>query len=840
VTDTTFTNDFSKELWGSTYRYKNEESVDETMQRVAKAIASVEATESKKEEWSEKFYEMLSGFNCTLGGRIYANAGTNYTGTTLLNCYVGPEIEKEKDSLKGILEVLGHQAQTLKSEGGCGYNFSFIRPRGSMIHGIGVETPGAIRYMELFDKASDIITSGSGVSKSKDTNKKGKIRKGAMMGVLDCWHPDVMEFIRAKQTQGRLSKFNISVNCTDEFMEKVISDDPDEEWTFIFPDHRHEDYDTIWKGDIKDWKERGLPVVEHETVKVKWLWDLIMESNYNRAEPGVLFLDRANALNESNYISTIYATNPCGEQTLPPSGVCDLGSLNLAKCVNSDLTGFDYDKVEKYARYLVRCLDNVNSLTLAPLSQYKDFAENSRRIGVGVLGWASSLYLMKITFGSDKAAKLRDSVMKFISHTVVDESINLAEEKGMFKWCDPEKHANAVWFKQIGLPEDQIKRIKDVGIRNSALMSIQPTGNTSIFANIVSGGIEPIFAQEYLRTSIVQEVPEHLKGKVPKYWESDYSPNAWFKEHKEGDEDMLKYEDEYGVTYKIDKSRGLTKETLCEDFAVNYLKKVGEWDSDAEWAVTAMSLPAKVHVDDLKGFAKYVDSAISKTINVPFDYPYEDFKNLYTDAYKTGYIKGLTTYRSGTMTAVLSEKEDKKSKSLDDEVVTPTGVKLPDEFDAKGKTLKAEGKKWYVMTHHLEDGSPFAIFAKTNCKESSAQTGDAVQRLESLARRKGILGEHVDKVIDKISSNNNVDKLARIISLNLRHGVKPLSIVAELDKMDEIYVGSFLFQIKKFLSNYIHDGESVVDSVCNSCGSSKVVYSEGCMKCMDCGSSKCG
>lgn len=830
---TTFTNDFSEEIWRTTYKYHEDKNIDDTLKRVAKAVASVEDTEIKREEWSSKFYDMLSEFKCTSGGRIYANAGTDYSSTTMLNCYVGPEVDYDKDSLKGILKVLSDQSHTLKSEGGWGYNFSFIRPRGAFIYGIGVETPGSVRYMELFDKSSDIITSGSGISGEKNKKKKGKIRKGAMMGVLDCWHPDIIEFITAKQAAGKLSKFNISVNCTNEFMDLVKQNDDTLEWDLIFPETTHSKYKEEWKGDIDKWREKGYPVKVYKTVNVQWLWDLIMKSTYNRAEPGVLFLDRANELNELNYRSKIYATNPCGEQFLEPSGVCNLGSINLAKFVSDGC--FDYSSIEKYARYLVRFLDNVNSVTLAPLTEYKDFAENARRIGVGVLGWASFLYLMNIRFGSSEAAEIRDKVMKLISHAVVDESINLAEEKGCFKWCDKEKHADAKWFKQIELPESQLDRIRDVGIRNSSLMSIQPTGNTSIFANVVSGGIEPIFAQEYIRTSIVPEVPSELKDKCPRYWEGDMTPNQWFVPHKEGDEDMLIYKSK-DFTYKIDSSRGLTKETLCEDYAVNSLKKAGKWDSEADWAVTAMSLTAQDHVSDLVGFAKYIDSAISKTINIPNDYPYDQFKDLYVDAYNTGYIKGLTTYRSGTMTAVLSEKGD----STEEEKVTSTDIKLPDDSPARMKILHAEGKKWYLtVVYHEDTGKPFALFCRTNSREKTVQTYDAVEKLIELGKSKGILEEHIDDTMKKICTEANVDKLTRTISLLLRHGVAIRNIVTCLNKVEDVFIGSFLFQVRKFLSQYIKDGEEVDGESCPECGS-KMVYSEGCMKCNDCGYSKCG
>lgn len=315
---TKFIDDFSKSVWETTYKYHEDATIDDTLRRVAKAIASVEKTEELKSEWEEKFYDLLSDFKGTCGGRIYSNAGTDFNGTTLANCFVGPNNHYDIDSLESILERLTWQAKTLKSEGGFGENFSYIRPRGSYIKGIGVESPGAVKFMEMFDKSSEIVTSGSGLA-SKNKKVKGKIRKGAQMGVLDDWHPDVIEFITAKQSHGRLTKFNMSVNFSDEFMEKLnklnedLTDEEREEvekWELIFPDTSFDKYKEEWDGDIKSWKQKGYPVVIYSTTTVSAIWNLVMESTYNRAEPGVLFLDRANHFNPANYQETIKATNP--------------------------------------------------------------------------------------------------------------------------------------------------------------------------------------------------------------------------------------------------------------------------------------------------------------------------------------------------------------------------------------------------------------------------------------------------------------------------------------------------------------------------------------------------
>ena len=847
---TTFEDPFSEEVWESTYKDHNDETVNDTMRRVARFVASAEDSPEKRVEWEEKFYDILSGFKCTAGGRIYANGGTEWNGTTLMNCFVSPRSDFDIDSLPKIFDDVLNQAQTLKSEGGWGQNFSWLRPRGAFIHGIGVETPGAVKYMEIYDKVSDVITSGSG-KKSANKKAKGKIRKGAMMGVLDVWHPDIIEFITAKQQAGRLTKFNVSVNCTDQFMKRVIDvlelqkagvhenniADVDQ-WPLRFPDTTHERYAEEWDGDLKKWEEKGYPVVIHRTVSALWLWNLIMESTYNRAEPGVLFLDRANYFGPLNYLETIFATNPCGEQTLAPGGVCNLGSINLTQFVNEDRTGFDHEKLCTTVHHLARFLDNINSLSNAPLPEYINSMRDKRRIGIGILGWGSALFMLKVRFGSERAAELREEVMSIIAREAYMASIDAAEEKGAFYYCDPEKHAEGAFVQSLELPEEYMEKLRTTGIRNSSLLSIQPTGNTSNFANVVSGGLEPLFSTEYIRTVIVNHMPEEIADVTPKWFEGEWYETDLFKLDKEGDEEILRGEHN-GTVYKIDTNRGLTREVLCEDYGVRYLKSIDEWDPDADWAVTSQDLTVDDHINDLKGFARWVDSAMSKTVNVPYEYPFEEFKDIYLEAYKSGYVKGVTTFRSGTMTTVLSAKEEKHATADDEEIILDD-VKLPSQMPGTLTTIRAEGKKWYLTTVMNRAGTrPVAFFVYTNVREHNPSTSDAVDRLIELAETKGIPQRWIDDAKAKFASDNNPTKIARCISLCLRHGVLIKNVVAALDSVEEAYVGTFVFQIKKYLSSFIRDGEKVEDEKCMECGG-EVVYSEGCKKCISCGSSKCG
>lgn len=784
-------------------------------------------------------------------------------------CYVGPLPDHDLDSIEGIYKVLVEQAKTLKSEGGWGMNFSWIRPRGSFIKGIGVESPGSVRFMELFDKSSEIVTAGSG-KKASNKKAKEKIRKGAMMGVLDVWHPDVVEFITAKQTSNRLSKFNISVNCTEEFMEKVnkakacnekisaISSGKSllheskvelelnrwnlelkslDSWDLIFPDTHHENYKKEWNGDIKAWKAKGYPVVVHQTISVSWLWNLIMESTYNRNEPGVLFLDRANYYSPLNYHERILSTNPCGEQTLAPGGVCCLGTINLTQFIDSDSNGFDLPKLERYVGYMVRFLDNVNTISDAPLPEYVESMQKKRRIGCGVMGWGSALFMLKIRFGSKRAAELREQVMSTYARAAYMASIDLAEEKGKFEYCDPEKHSEAVFIKSLGLSDEYLAKLRRTGIRNSSLLSQQPNGNGSIFANVVTGGIEPAFLPEYVRTVIVNSIPDSISSVTPRFQLGEFVETDMFKFSREGDEEILRGVSADGTVYKIDRNRGLTKEVLCEDYGVRYLKAKGEWDPKADYAVTTTELSVEEHVEDLKGFAKWTDSACSKTANIPFDYPFEDFKNLYLDVYNTGVIKGFTTYRAGTMTSVLSAV--KETVEEEEEVVLEE-IKLPDSLPATLKTLRAEGRKWYLTVILNEaQAKPVALFAHTNNHEKSVTTNDAVDHLYNLAVTKGIPTKHIEAVIIKSNNDTNTTKVCRFISLCLRHGVLIRNVVSALDKVDCL-AGSFVFHIRKYLASFIKDGEKVVGETCMECKSANIVYQEGCKVCKNCGSSKCG
>ena len=633
-----FTNSFSRETWYQKYKFKDDECVEDTWGRVSSCLASIE---KDKKKWAQEFYDILHNFQFVPGGRITSNAGTGLKGTTFINCFVAGFEGKDRDSIEGIYRAVLRQAQILKSEGGYGFCADTMRPSGAHIGGIANQTPGAVKFLEIWDKSSEVITAGS--NKKAKKNEKNFIRKGAQMVTLSCWHPDVLEFITAKKTPGRLTKFNMSVLCTDKFMEAV---EKDECWFLKFPNIElyKEEYEEHWNGDIDAWEKLILDKYDparrgdiHDLSGIKFypgverardLWELIMDNTYNRNEPGVLFVDTMNRMNNLNWLEHISATNPCGEQILPPNGSCLLASINLIHFIIPETKDWDYDKLKKVIHVGIRLMDNVNDITNVPLEAQKADLLNKRRIGLGVLGYGSALLMARIKYGSKKALELTEDLMQFITNEAYIASAMLAKEKGAFPLYDEEQYLRSEFVKTLN-PET-FDMIAAYGIRNSHLTSIQPTGNSSCFANLVSGGLEPVFLSGYVRTSIQPVAPEKLFLPTEIDWEAKTYEIQWvtgtpeqnWQWTKEGDENLLAtiFEDK---TWKFDRSRGLLKEEWVEDYGVSYLKKEKKWNPDAQWASFTTDLDVDAHVNTMAIFAKWVDSAISKCVS-------EDTK-IYTD-----------------------------------------------------------------------------------------------------------------------------------------------------------------------------------------------------------------
>lgn len=1235
-----FNNGFSEEIWNQNYRRGSELTVEDTWRRVASAVASVESSDDLKEKYTAEFYNILKDFQFIPGGRILANAGIASINTSLINCFVSDKPDYDVDSLDSILEILKCQAVTLKSEGGWGINFSFIRPRGSYIRGIGVRTPGAVKYMELFDKSSEIITEGPGnydiQFKDFHPDEKVKIRKGAMMMILGIWHPDVIEFIKAKQTANKLTKANLSVYASDAFMDLIskIEDlknnnaDPDEinkldKWDLIFPDTSYDKYKSEWDGDIDAWKSKGYPVNVYKTVKATYLWDLIMKSTYNRAEPGVLFLDRANETYCANYLGKevrIEASNPCvaegtlvntpygykkvetlkvgdlistlhpngyepindievnkdcdlfeikfsdggtqkvtaahqyfvqrqgsrskfvekirvdslkpgdyvmvepiklfdtsfnqldfdkglimgillgdgcysnldkyaikiasnqddveynnevkslfnkygytfrkddpskkskslslflttessnkltldfnlskslsinkyipedyinnyskalgilngllatdgninlssnhpqfrivtssenmalslrrlclnlgmhaqisidntlnrggyingreikanypkytiniasshlktacaicynninpskrkrihevlytskltgssncarilsitpcgkgtvydlhciesdswitegyvqrgcGEQMLYKAGACNLGSINLTKFVDlnrEDL--FDFDKFKTVIRSGVRFLDNVIEIANMPLDCYNTTAQNLRRIGLGLTGIGSTLMMVGIPYASDKAVEFLSKILNVYNYEAIVASMKLAKEKGAFKKCNIIKHTENLLnvFRHLSAEQKDsiVQQMRDCGgIRNSALFSIQPTGNTGCLANNISGGVEPVFQLSYTRVVNVPVIPEFLQDKVPAFWENDFSENNYFKRKVNAGTDYLEYETADGV-YQIYKDRGLCFKQPIFDFAYKFvLDNNLESKYSKDVFLTATKLSVSDHLKIFQLVSEHLDSACSKTINIPNNYPYEDFKSIYLKAYLGKAIKGVTTYREGTMNAVLLS-DNVNTSDKDIKIAKTNAPKRPKELPCELHLLTINKNPYYAIVGLLNN-DPYEIFVGANEEDLfDEQTKEYIGRRiifsKSLLGKSSTLtrvsrgvylfkcGDFQYSIVRKNENEANsiITLVSRIMSTALRHGADIKYIVDQCDKTE----GSFLSAAKIFsrtLKKYIKD-KSSSEELCPNC-KNVLVKKEGCKTCPNCGWSACG
>jgi len=562
-----FRTPIAEQMWDMKYRLKKYDgtpldmTVHDTWARVANALAQAE-NPAERTRWATSFEEALESFKFIPAGRINAGAGTGERNVTLFNCFVMGTIP---DSLVGIYDGLKEAVLTMQQGGGIGYDFSTLRPQGAEVKGVASDSSGPLTFMDVWDSSCRTIMSAG-------------TRRGAMMATMRCDHPDVEKFIEAKRDPARLRMFNMSVLVTDKFMDAV---------------RENKDFELVFDGKV------------YKTIKAKSLWDKIMLSTYNYAEPGVIFIDRINEMNNLNYCETIAATNPCGEQPLPPYGACLLGSINLVALLNYDYT-INYRSLENTVRIAVRMMDNVVDVSKFPLPEQKEEALNKRRIGLGVTGLADALALGGIVYGSDEAVEWTDKVMKFIAVAAYQASIDLAKEKGPFPLFDADKYLATKNMR--GMPKHIRQQIKEHGIRNALLTSIAPTGTISLYAGNVSSGIEPIFALSYER-----KVMQKDGSKITELVE-DYGVTKWKR-------------DNVGVP-------------LPKSF------------------VTAQTLDPSAHIKMQAAAQRWIDSSISKTVNVPEDISFDDFKEVYMQAYDTG-CKGCTTYRPNDVTgSVLTATEE--------------------------------------------------------------------------------------------------------------------------------------------------------------------------------------
>jgi ribonucleoside-diphosphate reductase alpha chain len=633
----------SMDIWDKKYRLKSKQGkfidsdIQETYNRVARALADVEIPE-KIEFWHERFLWALQ-HGAIPAGRITSNAGAleHKPATSTINCTVSGIIE---DSMTDILDKVHEAGLTLKAGCGIGYEYSTLRPKGAFVAGAGAYTSGPLSFMDIYDRMCFTVSSAGG-------------RRGAQMATFDIAHPDVTDFIKAKREDGRLRQFNLSCLITKEFMEAVKSDG---DWKLAFPLTEKEAKED--KIDLKDkeqvvwreWPVNGKYLTEskgknagkvackvYKTLKAKRLWDIIMSSTYDYAEPGFILVDRVNEMNNNWYCENIRATNPCGEQPLPPYGACLLGSINLTKFVKepfSDKAYFDWDEYKEVVSIFTRMLDNVVEINGLPLGKQRDEIVYKRRHGMGYLGLGSTLAMMQMVYGDEKSIQFTEDVSRVLAEEGWKTGVELAKEKGsapvmeeMFEITPelmamrPEMSSDGVkigdklpgkvlmgrysrYMQQFS--EDLQKQIAEQGVRFSHHSSIAPTGTISLsLANNASNGIEPSFAHHYSR-NVIRE-GKKSKEKV----------------------DVFSFE-------------LLAYRHLVNEKAMPFSDK----DDEAlpEYFIDSSTIQAKAHVDIQAAAQKWIDSSISKTINVPTDYDYEDFKNIYLYAYEKG-LKGCTTFR---------------------------------------------------------------------------------------------------------------------------------------------------------------------------------------------------
>ena len=747
----------SQQIWDMKYRLKDqngaflEHTVEDTWRRIAVALSKAEANPKK---WESIFYDSLTDFKFLPAGRIIAGSGTA-RNVTLFNCFVMGVIP---DSMSGIFDMLKEAALTMQQGGGIGYDFSTIRPKGSIVQGIAADASGPVSFMDVWDSmCRTIMSAGS--------------RRGAMMATMRCDHPDIEEFIAAKSDSKKLRMFNLSVLVSDAFMEALKKG---EDWRLTFNDK-------IYK-----------------VIKAADLWDKIMRATYNYAEPGVIFIDRINEANNLRYCETITATNPCGEQPLPPYGACLLGSINLARLVEypfGENAHLDVSQLENLVATAVRMMDNVIEVSQFPLEVQKLEALNKRRIGLGVTGLADALLMVGLRYGSDEAVEKTEEWMKLIARASYKASINLAKEKGAFSLFDPEKLIASGNMKQM---DDDIKQaVRKFGIRNALLTSIAPTGTISLYAGNVSSGIEPVFAYSYTR-KVLQNDGSHIEEEVV-----DYAVQMW--RDKFGDAQLPDY------------------------------------------FVSAQNLTPSDHVKMQAAAQKWVDSSISKTINCPEDISFDDFKEVYMQAYDTG-CKGCTTYRpnevTGSVLSVASEEKPKSEKEIDGEVIYMSEpLERPNTLDGNTYKLRWPDSEHaiYVTINDIivnDQRRPFEVFINSKNMEHFAWTVGLTRMISAVFRRGGDVSFVVDElkaVFDPrggawVNGKYIPSILAAIGGVLEEHMVK-IGFIINSDEMLSHQKGD-LSKVEKL--------KRLKQKSCTSCGQFDLQMIEGCMTCRSCGYSKCG
>jgi len=776
----------SQQIWDMKYRLKApahgsvpgepiDKTIEDTWRRVATALAEPEKDPGT---WAKRFYEAMDDFQFLPAGRVVAGAGSA-RDVTLFNCFVMGAIP---DDMGGIFAHLREAALTMQQGGGIGYDFSTLRPKGTLVKGVGADASGPLSFMDVWDAMCRTIMSAG-------------YRRGAMMATLRCDHPDIEAFVEAKREPGRLRMFNLSVLITDAFM-KAVEDDSSWELTF--------------NGAV------------HHSLPARDLWDRIMRATYAYAEPGVIFIDRINRRNPLYYCEEIHATNPCGEQPLPPYGACLLGSLNLARFIDEPFTAqarLDTKRLAAIIPDVVRMMDNVIDISRFPLPQQKDEAQQKRRIGLGITGLADALILCGLRYGSKEAVAATETWLGLIEHEAYLASAALAAEKGPFPLFDKEKYLAG---ETVAALDDEVKAaIAKHGIRNALLTSVAPTGTISLFADNVSSGIEPVFAYRYTRSMLMPD--------------------------------------------------GSHREEEVSDFAYRLFHRLkGETAPLPDYFVDSQSLTPEDHLVMQAAVQRHIDSSISKTINLPADIAFDDFKDIYARAYAMG-CKGCTTYRPNEVTGAVLEArpETPAARPEQAELPLPAPIATPkpaDIYEAggvvymsqplsrpealPGQTYKinwpeTEHAMYITINDVVQDGRrrPFEIFINSKNMEHYAWTVALTRMISAVFRRGGDVsfvveemkavfdprggawmeGRYVPSLLAAIGDviERHMIDIGFLPSRERDHGIRTAQVVNLTPPSSGALPGPRLRQ-------------------CPKCGQAALIRSEGCDQCTNCDYSKCG
>ena len=787
--------EISQDVLAEKYLKAGETTEKDIFRRVAKAFASAERPELRQ-QYEKIFYENLES-GAIGAGRIMSAAGTNIQAT-LINCFVQPVGDCiqgfDAQGIPGIYEALREAAETMRRGGGVGYDFSRIRPRGAGVRGTASIASGPCSYINVFDHSCSTVESAGA-------------RRGAQMGVLRIDHPDVLEFIGAKRTPGRWNNFNVSVGVSDSFMEalKIGAD-----WQLM---HRAEpSAEFIAEGAFQ--REDGLWV--YKTLPAKVLWDKVMQSAYDFAEPGILFLDHINADNNLAYCETIETTNPCGEQPLPPYGCCNLGPVILPRFVRHPFgfeapASFDFEAFERAVSIQVRALDNVLDVTFWPLPQQRDEAAAKRRIGVGFTGLGDTLVMLGIRYDGEQGRAMAKRIAICMRDAAYAASVQLAVEKGAFPKFDAEAYLKSGSFASR-LPEALQADIRLHGIRNSHLLSIAPTGTVSLaFADNTSNGIEPAFAWVYRRKKRIAD--------------------------------------------------GQTVEYAVEDHAWRCYRSLGgDINALPDYFVSALEMNASAHIQMMQSVQPFVDTAISKTVNVPEDFAYDEFKGLYQQAWDAG-LKGVATYRpNGILGSVLQTglKPVNASSKVTDVQADPMRTVI--ESRPNGALPAVAEKIDYWTSEGLKTLYLLVSFMQVPCADGSikvdraieffmpvGQSGESQQwitssmRLLSLAARGGFLERALSDMRKVIWDRGPV----RLGSYLKAEG-------NQVPMWHDSEVAAIAYAIQKIIEGRNLVGENpnatlndplinqptthvMAGKKCQECGAHAVIKKDGCEFCTQCG-----